>query len=61
MNDQLFLGAALGAVGVAAAISGVLWLATAALAAAIPFAVVGLLFALGANRARHDRAAGSIH
>jgi len=59
MNDQLLCGVALGASGVAAAAIDVTWLATAALAAAIPFLAVGILLALGGIRARHDRTAGS--
>ena len=59
MNDQLLCGVALGASGVAAAAIDVTWLATAALAAAIPFLAVGILLALGGVRARHDQTAGS--
>jgi hypothetical protein len=59
MNDQLLCGLALVAAGVASAASGVLWLATAAFVAAIPFLAVGTLLALGAARARHGEAAGS--
>jgi len=60
MNDQLVCGVALGAAGAVAIGTGVPWLATAAFVAALPFLAIGSLFALGANRARHDRAAGSI-
>jgi hypothetical protein len=59
MNDQLLFGLALAAAVVAATASGVLWLATAAFVAAIPFLAVGTLFALGGARARHGEAAGS--
>lgn len=59
MNDQLLCGVALGASGVAAAAIDVTWLATAALAAAIPFLAVGILLALGGIRARDDRTVGS--
>jgi len=59
MNDQLLGGAALGAAGIVAAVGGVPWLATAALAAAVPFLTVGGLLALGGIRAGHDRPAGS--
>ncbi len=59
MNDQLLLGLALAAAGVASAATGVLWLATAAFVAAIPFVAVGVLLALGTARARHGEAAGS--
>ena len=55
MNDQLLCGVALGASGVAAAAIDVTWLATAALAAAIPFLAVGILLALGGTGAGQDR------
>jgi hypothetical protein len=58
MNDQLLCGLALVAAGVASAASGVLWLATAAFVAAIPFLAVGTLLTLGAARARHGETAG---
>jgi hypothetical protein len=59
MNDLLLCGLALAAAGVATTASGVLWLATAAFVAAIPFVAVGALLALGSARARHGEAAGS--
>jgi hypothetical protein len=51
VNDQLLLGLALAAAGVASVASGVLWLATAAFVASIPFLAVGALLALGARSA----------
>lgn len=59
MNDELLCGLALAAVGVASVATGVLWLATAAFVAAIPFLAVGALLMRGAARARHGEAAGS--
>lgn len=59
INGQLLCGLALAGAGAAAAVVGVAWLAIAAFVAATPFLVVGVLFALGGIRARHDRAAGS--
>jgi hypothetical protein len=59
VNDQLLLGLALAAAGVASAATGVLWLATAAFVASIPFLAVGALLTRGAARARHGEAAGS--
>jgi hypothetical protein len=50
MNDQLLLGLALAAAGVASAATGVLWLATAAFVASIPFLAVGALLTLGRAR-----------
>jgi hypothetical protein len=50
MNDQLLFGLALAAAGVASTASGVLWLATAAFVAAIPFLAVGGLLMLGRGR-----------
>jgi hypothetical protein len=61
VNGQLLCGLALASLAVSATLASVAWLATAALVAAAPFLVVGVLFALGGIRARHDRAAGSIH
>jgi len=61
MNDQLLCGVALGASGVAAGAVDVSWLATAALAAAIPFLAVGILLALGGMYARPDRPSGTTH
>jgi hypothetical protein len=61
MNDQLLLGLAMAALGVASVATGVLWLATAAFVASIPFLTVGALFELGAARARSGEAAGSSH
>ena len=43
MNDQLLLGLALAALGVASLATGVPWLATGAFVAAIPFLAVGVL------------------
>jgi hypothetical protein len=50
MNDQLLLGLALAALGIASVATGVLWLATAAFVAAIPFLAVGALLILGRSR-----------
>lgn len=61
MNGQLLCGLVFAGAAAAAAVAGVAWLATAALAAATPFLLMGVLFALGGIRARHDGAAGSIH
>jgi hypothetical protein len=47
MNDQLLCGLALAAAGIASLASGVLWLATAAFVAAIPFLAVGVLLTFG--------------
>jgi hypothetical protein len=47
MNDQLLCGLALAAAGVAAAAAGILWLATAAFVASIPFVAVGVLLTIG--------------
>jgi hypothetical protein len=51
MNDQLLCGLALAALGVASAAAGVLWLATAAFVAAIPFLAVGVLLTVGSSGA----------
>jgi len=61
LNGQLLCGLALSSLAVSGAVAGVAWLATAAVLAAAPFLVVGVLFVFGGIRARHDRAAGSIH
>jgi hypothetical protein len=58
MNDQLLLGLALASVGIAALSYGVLWFATGAFVAAVPFVAVGTLLALGGARARREHAAG---
>jgi hypothetical protein len=50
MNDELLCGLALAAAGVASVATGVLWLATAAFVASIPFLAVGSLLALGRTR-----------
>jgi hypothetical protein len=55
MNDQLLCGLALAAVGVAAIATDVLWLATAAFVAAIPFLAVGVLLGSGRSRAADPR------
>jgi hypothetical protein len=59
MRDQLAAGLALGVVAAAAAAAGVTWLAVAALAAALPFLVAGILLAVGERHAEHDRPAGT--
>jgi len=59
MNDQLLCGIALAAGAVAAGVASLPWLATAALAAAVPFLAVGLLLALGGIRAGSDHPASS--
>jgi hypothetical protein len=59
MNGQLLCGLALAGAAAAAAVGGLAWLATAATIAAVPFLAVGVLFALGGFRARHDRTVGT--
>ena len=58
MNDQLFCGLALATAAVGSAVANLPWLATAALIAAVPFVVAGVLLALGAL-AERDRTASS--
>ena len=58
MNDQLLCGSLLGAAGIAATAAGALWLAVAALVAAIPFLAMGGLLALGGPK-REPRVAES--
>jgi hypothetical protein len=59
MNGQLLCGLAFAGLAVSGVVAGVAWLATAALLAAVPFLVVGVLFAFGGIRASHDRTAGT--
>ncbi|HLF68904.1 MAG TPA: hypothetical protein VI503_06115 [Gaiellaceae bacterium] len=60
MREQLAAGLVLGAVAAAAGAMGLAWLAVAALAAALPFLVVGIALALGEVRTRSDRRAGTV-
>jgi hypothetical protein len=55
VNDQLLLGLALAAAGVASAATGVLWLATAAFVASIPFLAVGALLTFGSSGSADPR------
>ena len=59
MNDQLFCGLALVVASVGSAVASLPWLATAALIAAVPFVVAGVLLALG-SFAERDRTVNSI-
>jgi hypothetical protein len=52
MSGQLFSGLGLAAAAAGAAVAGVTWLAAAAVVAAIPFIVVGVLLELGRPRAQ---------
>jgi hypothetical protein len=60
MSDQLAPGLALAGIAVAAAVSGLTWLAVAACLAAVPFLVTGIGFAVGRHRATRDRPAGTV-
>jgi Na+/H+-dicarboxylate symporter len=57
VTDQLAPGLALAGIAAAAAISGVGWLALAAILAAVPFLVAGVGLAVGRHRGRHGGSA----
>lgn len=59
MRDQLAPGLALLGIAVAAAVSGLTWLAVAACLAAVPFLVAGIGLAVGEHRSARDRSAGA--
>lgn len=59
MTDQLAPGLALAGIAVAAAFSGVGWLAVAASLASLPFLAAGIGLAVGRQRARRDDPAGT--
>jgi hypothetical protein len=59
MNDQLFCGLALAAAAVGSSVANLPWLATAALIAAVPFVVAGVLLALGTLAERGDTASST--
>ncbi|HSI97675.1 MAG TPA: hypothetical protein VK926_04880 [Gaiellaceae bacterium] len=60
MSDQLAAGLVLGAVAAGGAVAGLRWLALAALAAAMPFLVAGVLLTLDGIRSGRDRPAGTV-